>query len=226
MPSGNENRRSNLGVQGRGDPGEEVGRPECVSEFEVMLAVECGSGVRGAWPGFTGFSSNIGPIGQFRSEGYVRKEVKMLKKSLFAVAVVALLAATVPAGEIKIHDWPTTFVPQELTDIPVLMDVGYWVYIKDQDKLKIKLQQKSITEYEGCTDVTLQCNFSLKGSCSISATGAVPGKYSCSVLNGNIDSPGGTLTVCAQLKEAKLVGTPGAQKDVHVATVTLKVAPR
>jgi hypothetical protein len=34
----------------------------------------------------------MGPIGQFRSEGFVRKEVKMLKKSLFAVAVVALLA--------------------------------------------------------------------------------------------------------------------------------------
>jgi len=150
----------------------------------------------------------------------------MLKKSLFAVAVVALLAATAPAGEIKIHNWPTTFVPQELTDIPVLMDVGFWVYIKDQDKLKIKLSQKSITEYEGCTDVALQCNFSLKASCSISATGAVPGKYSCSVQNSEIDSPGGTVTVCAALKEAKLVGTAGGQKDIHVATVTLKVAPR
>jgi len=150
----------------------------------------------------------------------------MLKKSLFAVALVALLAATVPAGEIKIHNWPTTFVPQELTDIPVVMDVGYWVYIKDQDKLKIKLQQKSITEYEGCTDVTLQCNFSLKASCSISATGAVPGSYSCWVNNSEIDSPGGVVTVCAKLKDAKLVGTAGGQKDIHVATVTLKVAPR
>jgi hypothetical protein len=168
----------------------------------------------------------MGPIGQFRSEGFVRKEVKMLKKSLFAVAVVALLAAMAPAGEIKIHSWPTTFVPQELTDIPVLMDVGYWVYIKDQHKLKIKMAQKSITEYEGCTDVKLQCNFSLKATCSISATGAVPGKWSCSVQNSEIDSPGGTVTVCAHLKEAKLVGTPGGQKDIHVATVTLKVAPR
>lgn len=150
----------------------------------------------------------------------------MLKKSLFAVAVVALLAAVAPAGEIKIHDWPTTFVPQELTDIPVLMDVGYWVFIKDQDKLKIKLQQKSIHEYEGCTDVAIQCNFSLKASCSISATGVVPGKWSCSVLNADIDQPGGTVTVCAKVKEADLKNAPGATKDVHVATVTLKVAPR
>jgi hypothetical protein len=150
----------------------------------------------------------------------------MLKKSLFAVALVALLAATVPAGEIKIHDWPTTFVPQELTDIPVLMDVGYWVYIKDQHKLKIKLSQKSITEYEGCTDVKLECNFALKATCSISATGAVPGKYSCWVNNNELSSPGGIVQVCAGLKEAKLVGTAGGQKDIHVATVTLKVAPQ
>ena len=150
----------------------------------------------------------------------------MLEKSLFAVALVALLAATAPAGEIKIHDWPTTFVAQELTDIPVVMDVGYWVYIKDQHKLKIKLQQKTIHEYEGCTDVAIQCNFSLRTTCSISATGAVPGKYSCSVANGDLDQPGGTVTVCATLKEADLKNTPGASKDVHVATVTLKVAPR
>ncbi|MHC4520805.1 MAG: hypothetical protein ACYTAS_19620, partial [Planctomycetota bacterium] len=69
-------------------------------------------------------------------------------------------------------------------------------------------------------------NFSLKASCSISATGAVPGKYSCSVLNADLDQPGGTVTVCAKLKEADLKQTPGASKDVHVATVTLKVAPR
>jgi len=150
----------------------------------------------------------------------------MLKKSLFAVALVALLAATVPAGEIKIHDWPTTFVPQELTDIPVVMDVGYWVFIDKQGDLKIKLQQKSITEYEGCTNVTMQCNFNLKASCSISATGAVPGSYSCWVNDNEVNSPGGTVQVCAKLKDAKLVGTAGGQKNIHVATVTLKVAPR
>ena len=150
----------------------------------------------------------------------------MLKKSLFAVALVALLAATVPAGEIKTHAWPTTFVPMELAEIPVLMDVGYWVYIKDQQDLKIKLQQQTIHTYEGCTDVAIQCNFSLRTSCSISANGAVPGKYSCSILNGDVSQPGGTITVCAKLEEADLSTTPGASKDVQVATVTLKVAPQ
>jgi len=85
----------------------------------------------------------------------------MLKKSLFAVAVVTLLAAMAPAGEIKIHDWPMSYISQELTDIPVLMDIGFWCFIADQDKLKIKLVQTAQTEaskhnYEGCTNVAIQ----------------------------------------------------------------------
>jgi hypothetical protein len=150
----------------------------------------------------------------------------MLKKSLFLVAAVALLAATAQAGEIKTHSWPTTYVPQEVTDIPVVMDVGYWVSIKDQDDLKIKLQQQSIHSYEGCTNMTVECNFNLKLSCSISKTGAIDGDYGCSVSPSDIDNPGGVTSVCATLVDAKLGGTPGGTNDVHVATVTIKVVPR
>ena len=150
----------------------------------------------------------------------------MLKKSLFAVAAVALLAVAAQAGEIKIHNWPTTFVPQELTDIPVVMDVGYWVSIKDQDKLQIKLTQKSIHTYEGCTDMTVQCNFNISLSCSISKTGAVPGDYGCSVSPTAIDAGTTTATVCASLNKADLGSTAGGTKNVHVATVTIKVVPR
>jgi hypothetical protein len=157
----------------------------------------------------------------------------MLKKSLFAVAVVTLLAAMAPAGEIKIHDWPTSYIPQELTDIPVLMDIGFWCYIKDQDKLKIKLAQTAQTEaskhnYEGCTDVTIQSNFDMKLSCSISKNGAVNGDYSCSVTPSTLSVGGGTVNVCAKIVKAQLGtgGLVGGTKDLQVATVTLKVAPQ
>jgi hypothetical protein len=150
----------------------------------------------------------------------------MLKKSLFAVAAVALLAVAAQAGEIKIHEWPCEFIFQEVAQIPVVMDVGFWVKIKDQDKLKIKLSQKSIHEYEGCTDMKVECNLNISLSCSISATGAVPGDYSCSLNPADVDSPGGTVTVCAKLANADLGGTPGGSKNVHVATVKIKVLPR
>ena len=137
-----------------------------------------------------------------------------------------MLAMTAQAGEIKLHDWPTQYVPVEITDIPVVMDVGYWVSIKDQDKLKIKLNQISIHKYEGCTDMKVECNFSIKLSASISKTGAIDGDYGVSLSPSEFDNPGGTSTVCATLNNAKLGGTPGGTKNVQVATVTIKVVPK
>jgi hypothetical protein len=150
-----------------------------------------------------------------------------MKKALVAMAVVALLAVSVQAGEIKLHNWPCTFVSVEITSIPVVMDVGYWVKIKDQDKLKIKLVQDEtdIHKFKGCVDMVVENNFNIVLSCSISATGAVPGDYSCSVDPANVPTGGATVKVCATLTNADLKGTTGNSKDVQVATVKIKVKP-
>jgi len=154
-----------------------------------------------------------------------------MKKALFAVAVVAVLAVAAQAGEIKYHEWPTTFVSQEITTIPVVMDVGFWVRIKDQDKLKIVLKQDAIHDYSGCTNANVETNTCLTFSCSIAkvkkdGSDVVPGDYSCSVSPANIDAPGGTLTVCAKIAKADLSKVPGGSKGVHVGNVTVKVVPR
>jgi hypothetical protein len=150
-----------------------------------------------------------------------------MKKALLAMAVVALLGVSAQAGEIKLHEWPCSFVSVEITSIPVVMDVGYWVKIKDQDKLRIKLVQSEtdIHAFSGCTNMVVENNFNLVFSCSISATGAVPGEYSCSVDPANVAAGGGTVKVCATLKKADLSKTPGNSKDVQVATVKIKVKP-
>jgi len=154
-----------------------------------------------------------------------------MKKALFAVAAVALLTVAAQAGEIKYHEWPCAPIAQEITTIPVVMDVGYWVRIKDQGGLKITLKQDSIHVYSGCTSMTVETNSCLTFSCSIakvSKDGAVvvPGNYSCTVSPANIDAPGGTLTACAKLTDADLSKVPGGSKGVHVANVTIKVVPR
>jgi hypothetical protein len=151
-----------------------------------------------------------------------------MKKVLFAVALVALLTVAAQAGELKYYSWPTGgFIPQEITTIPVVMDVGYWVRIKDQDKLQIKLNQINVHEYEGCCDMVVECNMNVTLSASVAALAAVPGKYSISKLDpAGINAPGGTSTVCVKLKEADLSKTPGGSKNVQVATVTIKVVPQ
>jgi len=149
----------------------------------------------------------------------------MPRKSLFIGLLIALLAAATPAGEIKIHEWPCRFIEQEVSAIPVVMDVGFWMEIVNQN-VKIKLQQTSIHTYEGCVDLKVRTNFNLTLSASISATGAISGSYSCSIQQPDVDVPGGDRTVCAKLTNANLGGQPGGTRNVHVATVTIKVVPR
>ncbi len=151
----------------------------------------------------------------------------MLKRNSVAVAVVALLAAGVQAGEIKTHEWPTTFVPLEITAIPVVMDIGFYIRIKDQDKLRIKLVQDEldIHKFKGCVDMVVESNFNLVLSASISKTGAIAGDYSVS-LDPSIANAGSTIVkVCATLTNAVLTGQLAGTKDVQVATVKIKVKP-
>jgi len=155
----------------------------------------------------------------------------VMKKVLFAVVAAVLLAAAAQAGEIKYHEWPMAPIPQEITTIPVTMDIGYWVRIKDQDALKIVLAQDSIHSYSGCTSMVVETNSSLTFSATITKVSkdgnvVVPGDYSTSVSPANIDAPGGTLSVCAKLANADLSKVPGGTKGVHVANVTVKVVPR
>jgi hypothetical protein len=150
----------------------------------------------------------------------------MLKKSLFVVATVAMLAVAAQAGDLKIHTWPTTFVPQEITSIPVVMDIGYWVRIKDQGNLKIKLLQTSTLVYEGSTAMTVECNFPIHLTCSISKDGPVGGDFSCDIDNKDVDPTGATVNVSAKLTKADLKGATAGEKNVKVATVKIFVVPR
>jgi hypothetical protein len=151
----------------------------------------------------------------------------MSRRITFIAGLLSVLwAAAAPAGGIKTHCWPYEPVPLEIASIPVLMDVGFWIQIVNQDAF-IKLKQTSINTYEGCANLKVRCNADLTMSCSITSTGAVKGAYSCSISQGvNVNRPGGTVTVCAKLKDPNLASLPGGMTDVNVATVTLWVVPR
>ncbi|HSW01495.1 MAG TPA: hypothetical protein VLI39_15095 [Sedimentisphaerales bacterium] len=149
----------------------------------------------------------------------------MSRRSLFIALGAILCAATARAGEIKWHLWPCAPIAQEIATIPVLMDIGYWIEIVNQDAV-IKLRQITINNYEGCTDLRVRTNSQIRLSCSISPTGAVPGTYSCYITGADINPPGGNANVCAKLTNANLAGRPGGTKDLKVAVVTVRVVPR
>ncbi len=149
----------------------------------------------------------------------------MLRGKLFALASVVLWATSLQAGEVKAHVWPVQFVPLEVSAYPVVMDIGFWVEIVNQDDV-IKLQQVTIHRYEGCINVQVRTNFNLLLSCTITPTGAVGGAYTATLTNAAVNPPGGVARLCVTLDNANLVGQPGGSTNVHVATVTLRVVPR
>jgi hypothetical protein len=156
----------------------------------------------------------------------------MLKKALFVVAVVAILGVVAQAGEIKEEGgWPYTpvYTPVEIPDllIPVKMDIGYWVHIKDQSKINIKLTQDSIHTYSGCTTVNVECNFKIKLIPEISPPPdeTAIGKFSASFNPAVIEPTGGSTQLCATLTEANLKKYAGGTTNVVVAYIKVFVVP-
>ena len=149
----------------------------------------------------------------------------MSRKRLLALVLLALLPTMTSAGEIGLHCWPIRFAPMEVAQIPVVLDVGYWVNFLNRTST-IKLHPINVRTYEGCLPLRVICNFNLSLRCTITPTGAVPGRYSCSITDGWIDAPGGTATICARLEDADLIEVYAGTRNVSVATVTVVVAPR
>jgi len=151
-----------------------------------------------------------------------------MKGCLTTAAIIAILAVGVQAGEIKTHDWPCQFVALEITSIPVVMDIGYYVRVKNQDWLQIKLAQdeQDIHKFAGCTDMIVESNFNLTLSASIAKTGAIGGNYSCTLDPINCNAGSTTVHVCATLTGADLTGQPAGTTNVQVATVKIKVKPQ
>ncbi len=104
----------------------------------------------------------------------LEREMKMLKKCLFAIAVIALLAVTVQAASVKYkgdpYPWPVEWKKVEICRIPVMMEVGFWVEIKNCEDAEILLKQvncetigkdptKDFPCYLGCEDLEIRTNF-------------------------------------------------------------------
>jgi hypothetical protein len=169
-----------------------------------------------------------------------------MKKGLLVVAAVLMLASVAQSGEIKNTTWPCTFTAIKLFSFPVKMDIGYYVRVKNQQNISIKLDQSadSMTTYTGCTTFSIEANFNAIFTATV-AKYADAGKdvwgsdTSASVTLGDpagtqgssftVAGPtptGGTpVKVCVTLTKVYLGQVAGNTKNVHVADVTINVKP-
>jgi hypothetical protein len=121
----------------------------------------------------------------------MKRELKMVKRTLIVIAVVALMATSAQAlgpephtgtwdkqSSIKVNieemdiGWPFEYKALDLCVIPVYMHVGYFVQVFECHKRKIKLVQVNCEDigrktsewpcYSDCEDVKVRSNFEIK----------------------------------------------------------------
>jgi len=156
--------------------------------------------------------------------------MKMLKKSLFAVA---MLAVVVPAfaGSLKVHEpWPCAPIPQEVCKIDVVMDVGYFITILDQKPITVKqdtTSSKPYSTYTGCKKTDVKSNFNAQLIVSAAASGDAGGSWSVTANPTSIpkQKAATSVEICVNGKDVNIDQLTGGAKGVKVAEVTIKVLP-
>jgi hypothetical protein len=169
--------------------------------------------------------------------------MKMVKRMLIAIAVVALVATSAQAdivdpggGKIKQDSsWPTEYIALDLCTMDVLMDVGMYVQIKDCSKREIKLVQVTCPEgrkfpcYSDCEDIEVRANFAAVLGLKLAKSDPSPIKSWEAYFDGEntVDSDElgvyKKLTVCVDAWESEIwTASPGDKVKVGELTVTVK----
>ena len=129
--------------------------------------------------------------------------MKMIRRTLIAIAVVALVATSTSAQTLgpKPHEgggnspaikvnlerleigWPFEFTALELCVVPVFMNVGFFVQVENCADKKIKLEQVDCGDigkggedwpcYLDCEDIRIRSNFEVKLGTKLNREGPV-----------------------------------------------------
>ena len=168
----------------------------------------------------------------------------MLKKSLFAIALVGLLASMAMAGDdVQVRaegctwPWIKCYKPYDICRVPVWIKVGYYVKIDKCNGLKI-MMQPSGADYVGCVDFGITSNFNMVIGARIEVLDSGKafqsdlGKWSAWIDGGGtIRQKAGkheTHKLCAKVKEPNplAIGDPVAHDELKVAYAFITVKPQ
>lgn len=167
----------------------------------------------------------------------------MVKKSLIAITIAVLMATTVQAGDPAIKrdgDWPWTYKAIDLCKMPVFMDIGHFVQLKDCNKREIKLVQvdcESIGRdggdfpcYSDCDEIEVRANFPAIFGASLSKIGPVLQDVNVYWKDGINQISGSTgdwekLTICVDAWKAEIWRAALPTQNAKVGELTINVKP-
>jgi hypothetical protein len=169
--------------------------------------------------------------------------MKMVKKSIIALAVVALMVTVVQADTNPIKkdgDWPYTYKAIDLCTMPVYMNVGHYVQLKECNKREIKLVQVACSDigkgggdfpcYTDCEEITVRANFPAIFGASLSKIGGILDKTSLYWKDDINQISGSTgdwekLTICMDAWKAQIWKAATPDTKLKVGELTINVKP-
>ena len=183
----------------------------------------------------------------------------MLKRTLIVIAVVAFLATSAQAlgpvehrdgsntnnPSIKVNNvtevigWPYEYKALVICEIPVFMNVGYYVQVEKCNERKIKLVQVDCDDpvvgkeakhwpcYYDCENVKIRANFEVKLGVDKVKIGSVIDEWSASVTPDVVGPSSGwsTVSVCVKTWDTELWKAGEVGKEIRVGTIKLTVKP-
>jgi hypothetical protein len=181
--------------------------------------------------------------------------MKMVKRTLIAIAVVGLLTTAAqalgpephtgggnsPAIKVNLENieigWPFEYKALDLCTIPVYMHVGYYVQVEKCNERKIKLVQVDCGDigkgggdwpcYFDCENVKIRANFEVKLGLKFSTTGSVLDKKEAYFDGGNtVDASGDWNTIKVCVKAWKARLYKNVPgTQIKVGEITITVKP-
>ena len=183
----------------------------------------------------------------------------MLKRTLIVIAVVACLATSAQAlgpdphtdstnannPAIKVNNidmtigWPFEYKKLTICEIPVYMNVGYYVQVEKCNERKIKLQQVDCVDpvvgraakewpcYYDCENVKIRANFEVSLDTDKVKIGPYIKDWKSSVSPNVIGptSDWATVSVCVTAWNTELWKAGEVGKEIRVGTIKLRVRP-
>ena len=172
----------------------------------------------------------------------------MVKRSIVALIIAVLIVSSVQAGEPAIQDpvikkdgnWPWEYKAIDLCKIPVYMDIGHFVQLKECHKRQLKLEQtdclsigKDVDDfpcYTDCEEIQVKANFPAIFGATLTKVGPILKDtyiYWKDDINQITGSTGDweKLTICLNAWKAEIWRAAEPTPDAKVGEITINVKP-
>ncbi len=114
-------------------------------------------------------------------------------------------------------------------DMVAVLDIGQYIRIRNTGPIELAADERSadpFTNFKGCREVVVDCNFRAQLAVSAKAVSAALGTWKATITPGFLEPGSSKVMVCVAGANVLTHLLMGGQEDVPVAEITIQVIAR